>query len=129
MIDALIAGRLYGRPQSRTSKNGNAFATAKVRTPMANGESAFVNVVAFSDTAKTVLLALDDGDSVAISGELKASAYTDKSGAARPSLDLTAFVVTTEYHVTRKRKAAAPAASPAGDFPDDEQWLRSKVGE
>ena len=42
MIDALIAGRLYGNPQSRTSKNGNAFATAKVRTPMAYGEASFV---------------------------------------------------------------------------------------
>src|SRR6266481_5563340 len=98
MIDALIAGRLYGTPQHRTSKNGNAFATAKVRTAMANGESSIVNVVAFSDTARTALLGLAEGDSVAIAGELKVSTYTDKHGAARPSLDLTAHVVLTEYH-------------------------------
>jgi single-stranded DNA-binding protein len=110
MIDALIAGRLYGTPQSRTSKNGNAFATAKVRTPMANGESCFVNVVAFSDSARTALLALAEGDSVAIAGELKVGTYTDKDGAARPSLDLTAHAVLTEYHVQRKRKAIEDAA-------------------
>jgi single-stranded DNA-binding protein len=109
MIDALIAGRLFGKPQARTSKAGNAFATAKVRTPMANGESAFVNVIAFSDTAKAALLALAEGDAVAIAGELKVSTYADKEGTARPSLDLTAFVVTTEYHVSRKRKAVAEA--------------------
>ena len=110
MIDVLIAGRLYSKPQSRRSKNGNAFATAKVRTPMANGESSFVNVVAFSAAARTALLALTDGDSVAISGELKASTYTDKDGAARPSLDLTAHAVLAEYHVQRKRKAVEAAA-------------------
>jgi single-stranded DNA-binding protein len=110
MIDALIAGRMYGTPQSRTSKNGNTFATAKVRTPMANGESSFVNVVAFSDTARTSLLALTEGDSVAIAGELKVSTYTDKDGVTRPSLDLTAHAVLTEYHVQRKRKAVEAAA-------------------
>jgi len=112
MIDAIIAGRLYGNPQSRTSKNGNAFAIAKVRTPMTNGESAFVNVIAFSDTAKTALLALSEGDSVAIAGELKVSTYTDKEGTARPSLDLTAHAVLTEYHVVRKRKAVTEPAEP-----------------
>lgn len=113
MIDALIQGRLYGQPQSRTSKNGNAFATAKVRTPMANGEASFVNVIAFSDAAITALLALSEGDSVAIAGELKVSVYTDREGAAKPSLDLTAHAVLTEYHVSRKRKAVTESEAPA----------------
>jgi len=105
MIDALIAGRLYGAPQSRTSKNGNVFAVAKVRTSMANGESSFVNVIAFNEVAVTALLALSDGDSAAIAGELKVSIYTDKTGAARPALDLTAHAALTPYHATRKRQA------------------------
>lgn len=109
MIDALIAGRLYGTPQSRTSRNGNAFAIAKVRTPMANGESSFVNVIAFSDTAQAALLALADGDSVALAGELKVSVYTNKDGEAKPSLDLTAHAVLTEYHVSRRRKTMTAA--------------------
>ena len=107
MIDALIAGRIYGAPQSRTSKNGNPFVTAKIRTPMANGEASFVNVIAFSDSAQAALLALQDGDSAAIAGELKASAYTAADGTAKPSLDLTAHQVLTAYAVTRKRRAVA----------------------
>lgn len=110
MIDALIQGRLHGAPQPRTSKNGNPFATAKLRTPMANGESAFVNVIAFSDKARAALLVLQDGDAVAFAGELKVSVYTDKNGEARPSLDLTAHAVLSEYHVTRKRKAMSEPA-------------------
>jgi single-stranded DNA-binding protein len=109
MIDALIAGRLYGTPTERTSQNGNRFVTAKVRAPMANGETMFVNVIAFSDAAKTALLALAEGDSVAISGELKVSTYNDKNGTSRPSLDLTAHAVLTEYHIQRKRKAVGEA--------------------
>lgn len=105
MIDALIAGRLHGKAQRRTSKNDNAYATAKVRTPMSNGESAFVNVIAFNEPAVTALLALDEGDSIALVGELNASTYTNKDGEARPSLNLTAHAVLTEYHVTRKRQA------------------------
>jgi single-stranded DNA-binding protein len=124
LIDALIAGRVYGKPLARTSKNSNAYATAKVHTPMANGEASFVNVIAFSDTARSALLALQDGDSVAIAGELKVSIYQAADGTAKPSLDVTAYVVTTEYHVSRKRKAlqAAPAHQ-AAEFPEDERWL------
>jgi hypothetical protein len=53
------------------------------------------------------LLALQEGDSAAFAGELKVSIYTDKNGEARPSLDLTAHAVLSEYHVSRKRKAIA----------------------
>ena len=70
MIDALIAGKLYGTVSQRTTKTGNPFATAKVRVTTVTGEGLFVNVIAFADAAVGALLALSDGDSVAISGEL-----------------------------------------------------------
>jgi single-stranded DNA-binding protein len=123
MIDALIAGRLFGKPQARTSKSGNSFATAKVRTPMPNGESTFVNVIAFSNTAKAALLALGDGDSVAIAGELKVSIYTGQDGVAKPSFDLVAHAVLTEYHVSRKRKAMTRSSDDSERFEaSSEQW-------
>jgi len=111
MIDALICGKLYGEPRSRMTKDGRTYATAKVRTPMASGESVFVNVVAFCDTAVTALLALQDGDSIALSGELKVGTYADKEGNARPSVDLIAHAVLTEYHVLRRRKAITEVAA------------------
>jgi single-stranded DNA-binding protein len=105
MLDCLIAGKLFGKPQSRTSKSGNPFVTAKMRVPMEGGVPAFANIIGFRDSVVAALLALDDGAAVAISGELKISTYTDKHGATKPSLDVTAHEVLTEFHVTRRRKA------------------------
>jgi single-stranded DNA-binding protein len=107
VIDALIGGRIYGTPQSRMSKTGSTYATAKVRTPTASGESAFVNVIAFADSAVANLLRLNDGDSVALVGELTPKVWKGKDGEAKPALDLVAHKVLSPYDVTRKRRAAA----------------------
>jgi len=110
VIDALIQGRIFGKPSQRTASNGNSFVIAKLRTQMANGEVSFINVITFSESAGAALLALEDGDTAALAGELKVSTFTPKDGAARPSIDLTAHAVLTEYHVQRKRRAVAEAA-------------------
>lgn len=104
MIDALIAGKLHGKPQERTGKSGRPFVTARVRTP-AGEETVFVSVIAFADDVCRSLLALDDGDSVSLSGALTPKAWTDKNGDARPSLDLVAHAVLSVYHIQRKRRA------------------------
>ena len=105
MIDALIAGKVYGQPVQKTGKQGNPFAIAKVRAAAGDGESLFVNVIAFDPDTVAALLALSDGDSVALSGSLTPKVWTDKEGATRPAVDLVAHKVLTAYHVTRKRKA------------------------
>ena len=105
MIDALIAGKLYGQPKQMTGKQGKPFAIAKVRAAAGDGESLFVNAIAFDPDTVAALLALDDGDSVALSGALTPKTWTDRGGNAKPALDLVAHAVTTAYHVTRKRKA------------------------
>jgi len=105
MIDALIAGRIHGKPAERTTSGGKPFAVAKIRVSTREGDTFFVNVIAFDEEAVTALMALSDRDSVALAGELTPKVWTDKDGAARPSLDLLAHRVLTEYHVTRKRQA------------------------
>ena len=132
MIDGLIAGRIYGKPTERTSKTGKPFVVAKVRAATGDGESMFINVLAFSDSAQAALLALADGDSVALTGSLTPKTWTDKEGNTRPALDLVAHQVLTTYHVTRKRTAMqrdcnvsgnAPAtAATAHGRPKDEAW-------
>ncbi|WP_325168928.1 hypothetical protein [Melaminivora jejuensis] len=69
-IDALISGKLHARPESRTSKNGKPFATAKLRAAAGDGDSLFVNVIAFEQAAVAALLALDAGDSLAVAGSV-----------------------------------------------------------
>jgi single-stranded DNA-binding protein len=121
MIDGLIAGRLYGTAQRRTGQNGKTFVTAKVRAASSDGESLFVNVITFSESAGAALLGLDDGDSVALAGTLTPKVWTDKHGEARPALDMVAHGVLTAYHVRRKRKAVQPGeqAARGGDLDDD----------
>ena len=63
-IEALILGKLHQRAEQRTSKTGRPFVTAKARTAAGEGESLFVNVIAFGETACAALLALDAGDSL-----------------------------------------------------------------
>lgn len=105
MIDALIGGKLHGKPVQRTGQSGKTFATAKLRAAMGEGETAFCNVIAFDAGVQAALLALDDGDSLAISGPLTVKVWTPPNGEPRPALDIVAHAVTTAYHVTRKRQA------------------------
>ena len=124
MIDALVAGRLHGQPTQRTSKTGKPFAVAKVRVAAGAGESTFISVIAFDAAPCTALLALGDGDSVAMSGSLTPKVWTDKEGNTRPGLDLVAHQVLTSYHVTRKRAAmqGAQASPSTHQRPRDEAW-------
>ena len=105
MIDALICGRLYGKPVEKLSKAGKPYFTARVRVPTRDGEAQFVSIIAFSRTVGEALVALDDSDAVALSGELTLSAYLDKQGQPRPGAELLAHALLSEYHVQRKRAA------------------------
>ena len=107
MIEALISGKLHGQPAQKIAKTGKPFVVAKVRAHAGDAD-VFVNVIAFSQTACEALLALADGDAVALAGNLTPKAWTDREGVARPALDLVASQVLTAYHVTRKRKAIEP---------------------
>lgn len=107
MIDALIAGRMYGSAKQGTGKAGSTYTTAKVKAAAGNGETLLCSVIAFDDKAQAALLALDDGDSVAVSGALTPKVWTDKAGDTRPAVDLVCHAVLTSYHVKRKRQAVA----------------------
>jgi single-stranded DNA-binding protein len=118
MIDAIISGKLVGRPVSRVASNGNGYVTAKVRAATDSGESVYVNVIAFAATAVASLLALSDGDPLAISAELSLRTWTDKDGAVKPSLSAKAHQVISPYNVQRRRKAVQ-AAEEQTSFLDD----------
>ena len=101
-IDALIAGKLHARPEARTSKNGKPFATAKMRAAAGDGDSLFVNVIAFEQAAVSALLALDAGDSIAI-------AYAGISGAFAGN------VIPGQFDVLMLGITAPAAQLPRGD--------------
>ena len=116
MIEGLIAGKLQGKATERTSKAGKPYALAKVRAAAGDGEALFVNVIAFDTSPCTALLALGDGDAVALAGTMTPKAWLDREGQPRAAVDMVASQVLTTYQAKRKREAVSrppPSATPA----------------
>ena len=109
MLEGLVAGTLVGLAETRQGKNGSTFALAKVKATAGDGESLIVNVIAFAAEASAALMALDDGDAVALAGALTPKVWTDKQGNTRPALDMVATQVLTAYHAARKQQAVGGA--------------------
>ena len=110
MIEGLLTGTLMGMAEERQGKNDSTFVLAKVKAVPGEGESLIVNVIAFAAEARAALLALDEGDTLAVSGALTPKVWTDKQGNTRPALDMVASQVLTVYHVDRKRAATGGAS-------------------
>lgn len=83
-------------------KNATRFAVAKVRATAGDGESVVVNVIAFAPEACAALMALDDGDAVALAGGLTPKVWSDKQGNTKPALDMVAAKVLTAYPLGEK---------------------------
>lgn len=112
MIDALISGRLASTPKAGTSRNGNPFATCRVWVTSGAEESLSVGVIAFDPEAVRALLALNNGDAVALAGELTPKVWESNEG-PRPAADLKAHAVLSPYHVQRRRRAMQPQETQA----------------
>jgi len=105
MIDALIGGSVHGKPVTRIGPSGKAFVGAKLITRTGNGDRILVNVIAFDGGVRNALMALNNGDSVALSGTLTPRVWTPPNSDPRAVLDIVAHSITTNYHVTRKRQS------------------------
>ena len=103
MIDGLVAGKLYGVAEQRLDKGNRPFVVCKVRAASSDGEMLFVNVIAFEEGTAALLLALADGESVALSGSVTPRVWTDKQGNTRPSLDMVAHRALTAHDVLHRR--------------------------
>lgn len=106
MIDALVSGRLRSAPSLRCTASGTPFATWRMAASDKKGDSVLCSCITFSATAIDAVLALADGDSIAVTGEVVISTWTATDGTARHGLDVLAHGVLSAYHAGRKRKAA-----------------------
>ena len=90
MMDGLVSGRVFGDPEQRRGKGDTPFVLAKVHAAAPDGETVVVNVICFDAAASAALLALRDGDAVAVAGGITPKVWTDKQGNTRPALDMVA---------------------------------------
>jgi hypothetical protein len=109
MIDGLIAGRLMGDASRRVDKTGRTYLVARVLARNKADEEFIVNVIAFDEAPCAALLALRDGQALALSGALTPKVWTDKQGIARPSLDLVAVQVMTAQDARQQSVASDEA--------------------
>lgn len=112
MIDAFIAGKLHNNPQQRTAKTGKPFTTAKVLATTSKGETVFLNVLAFNESAQAALLALGPGDAVALAGSIEPTAWQDRNGETRVGMSMIAANVLTSYRVDKRRRAVTQQEGP-----------------
>ncbi len=90
-IHVLLTGVLHKNAVSRTSQNGNGYATCSVRVEQ-DGQTIWANVICFDETAQAELLRLNAGDALSIQGKAAPKVYM-KDEEARPSLQVTATAV------------------------------------
>jgi single-stranded DNA-binding protein len=97
MINGLIMGTLFGEVEMREGKNATRFAVAKVKAACTDGETVLVNVIAFNADTCKALMALEDGDTLAMSGSLTPKVWSDKQGNTRAALDMVVSKVMVAY--------------------------------
>ena len=120
MIAALVTGTLYKKPEARTSRSGKNFVDGTIK--IKNGEEMqFIRFAAFSETAKTELLRIDEGEQVAVQGALKAEIYRSANGEPRVSLSIFADHVLPLRQLPQTKKAAAKAAESEDARPKQER--------
>lgn len=115
MIDTLLSGRLRGTPSFRTASNGTPFASFRMAAADRNGVSVLCSCITFSATACAAVKALEDGDSLAVTGEAELKTWNGSDGAQRLGLDVLVHGVMTAYHQGRKRKSAGNDAAGGDD--------------
>ena len=131
-----IHGNLTEDPTLRFTKNDKPVASIRVATSerrrtesgeWVDGDSLFINVTCWNQTATNVASSLNKGDSVVVVGKLKQRDYTDKEGQSRTVYEVEADQVGAELRRTayQKNDNAAWNPAPASGSTDNTIWGKS----
>ena len=94
MIRALLTGTLHADPDSRTSKTGRPFVTARLRADAGDGATVWVSLIGFGQEGER-LATLKAGTAISVSGRAKLSSWLGKDGSPAAGLDMTIDELTT----------------------------------
>ena len=122
MIRALITGKLYGSPQSRTSAAGKAYTTAKLKADGKDGSSVWCSLIGFGEQAER-LASLQQGAALSVSGRIEVSAWINRDGEATGGLSMMVDELATLKGKPKPRtpKPRQPETAGAG-FDDLGDW-------
>lgn len=122
-LTIMLSGSIAKQPETRTSKNGNEFATTTVRTQTAEGDL-FASVTAFSELAP-ILARLQRGDPVTVIGTGKVSTYQGRDGDTKAGLSVVAsrIIALADHQAPPKPKATKSQGN--GKASGQQQYSRS----
>lgn len=112
-LSVLSQGQLTADPVRRESKSGKPFVTVQIRVAT-EAENVLLSVICFDTTACDKLARLRKGDSVAVTGRAKPTAW-EKNGEQRNGLSVVASGVLTAYEAGKRRRTAS---STEDDLPE-----------
>ncbi len=79
MIRALLTGTLHADPESRTSKTGKPYCTARLKADSGDGNMVWCSLIAFGQEGERLAM-LKAGTAISVSGRAKLSSWLGKSG-------------------------------------------------
>jgi len=120
MIRAMVSGTLHGDPQTRTSRGGQPFTTARMKADTGDGNMVWCSVIGFGDVGER-LATLKSGAAISVSGRAKLSSWLGKDGSPSAGLSLVVDEVAALRGKPRPRDAAPPDRRPpvAAGFDDE----------
>ena len=132
-----LNGNLTEDPTLRFTKNEKPVTSLRVacserkRTEAGewvDGDSIFINVTCWNQTATNAASSLNKGDSVVISGKLKQRDYTDNEGNKRTVYEVDANSVGAElrrFSYSKSNENSSWSPSPASSSTDNTIWGKS----
>ena len=117
MIRALVSGTLHGDPQTRTSRGGQPFTTARMKADTGDGNMVWCSVIGFGDVGER-LATLKSGAAISVSGRAKLSSWLGKSGEPAAGLDM----VIVEIAALRGRPKPYPDRRHQSDTDGAGEW-------
>lgn len=90
MNKVFLTGNLTRDPETKTTQSGASLCTFTVASSNGKDKTDFVRVTAWNKLGDICRQYLAKGRKVAVTGTITASAYTDKNGEARASLEVRA---------------------------------------
>ena len=109
---------MFRDAEVKTSKSNSTYVLATLRVGQGS-ELVWWRVMAFGDEAREALLALGSGDSVAVSGALRAEIYKPVSGDPKLSLSVLADRVISAKPLKRGKAAARRSKTQVAPQADD----------
>lgn len=126
-------GRCVADPEVKFAQSGKAWVRCRIACTdrvrdgngvWSDGESVFLDVVCFGQTAENLAESAGKGDKILVVGHLECNDYTDREGVTRTNYKIMADEIgpSIDQHPAKIVKAAAAKPAAAAPAANDDPW-------